>query len=265
MVGPLQSKQAEPKKRLPIPTYQPIELEGEYTGPAAVKPKQMSVGGFAENAMKDAFELAKGLFDILPSTAIRIKEIAMNPGQYAEDFKLLFGSRAGKATDVLGHVWEALAEPYKKHGMRVLYERPVNTALDVLTVISLAGGTIAKAGKLAQASKLADGQKLIRLGEAIQKAPGQIMRRAVDKAVGTVSGGKWDLAKRRTFLAVKAEEQGRSMVELEKDLKGVGRQAAALSDEEAVLFHKWRTQGATLAETQAAPKVAEALNPIGGL
>lgn len=252
MVGPLR-QDPQPKKPAPL------QLEPEYGGEEAPKSKPMTVGGFAENTIKDAFGLLKGLYDIIPSTAKRIKEIAENPQQYAEDFKLLFGTRAGSARDTFGYLWDSVTEPYKTHGARVLYERPVNTVLDALTILSAGGASIAKIGKVGNI------QKLIQAGEFIQKAPGQMMRRAIDKATSGVTGGKWDLAKRREFLAIKSHEQGRAAVEIENSIKTVGAKIGQLSNEEAALFHKFRTQGGTAAEVAANPKVADALESYRGM
>lgn len=245
-------------------------LSGGSTPPAApqeppkLKERPWTVGGFTENALNDVWDFAKGLYSLVPSLSKRVKEIAKNPGQYQKDVALLFSGDYGKETGKF--LVDAATENYRKHGAGVVYHKPFSTLADAVSLLAGGGSIIKNAGKLAKAAEgaqiagqVSKADRLIKAGQFLETLPSRLARKAVDKGVYGVSGGKLDLAKRREFLDIKRAEQARSIVEMENDMKAVGSKIAALSDEEAALWHKARTQGASAAEMMTSPKTLEAL------
>lgn len=220
--------------------------------------------GVMEDALDDAWEFAKGLYQIVPTTVRGWKEIATTD---PEAFKQLITNpeTPGYAKDMGLAVWSAIKEPYQKHGASVIVRRPVTFLSDAVTVLTLGGGSIAKAGRLAKAAGAgAKAEKVIAAGEALQKLPGKLARKAIDKSVLTATGGKYDLAKRREWLTLKREELGGASVRFAEDMEKVGKQILELNDKEAELFHKVRTMGddaefgVSIATLKANPKVAKA-------
>lgn len=244
--------------------------------------KPMSVGGFAENTLNDAYDFLKGLAS-LPGALYR-------GGKFVVENIDKPDALGQGASDLGSALVDAIIDPYRKHGVGVLYHRPLTSLLDAVTIATLGGGAVARVGKLAGgvsratlqkvagvtgkagevakarlATPVSTADKLVAIGERVRDFPGKLARKGVDKAVLKASGGKWDLAKRREFLQNKAEQAAIAAMKVKADMEAVGKRIAALSDEEQALWHKWRTQGATQAELAAAPKVAEALETYRGL
>ncbi len=209
----------------------------------ASKPeKPKSVSGFIENTLDDAWDLAKGLYEIIPST---IKSYQKNIPYILKNADALTPGMVGKAVkETAGQVAESVAEPYKKHGLSVAYHRPVTVASDIITVLTLGGGSIKNAGKMAKAAGGgAKAERLIEIGKFLEELPGKAARQGVDLTVKTATGGKLDLAKRRQFLQLKGEEQGRRILKIEGDVNNVVKKIDALTPDEKVLFHKARVLG----------------------
>lgn len=235
-------------------------VEEAPVAPEPPKQKPMSFGGFAENALRDAFEQLKGIYQLIPTVA----------GEAVKIFKARKDLPNVKMEDVLGGVEDnvlamkdAIIEPYKKYGARVLYEKPVTAATDLLAIYGLTAKSAGMAGRMAggvvKAKPLTMADKVVTMAKYIEDLPSNLARKAVDKGVLTATGGKLDLAKRRDFLAIKRHELAYANEQLVNDMAQVGQKVAGLSDEEAAVFHKWRTQGASAAEAATNPKVAEAL------
>ena len=214
-----------------------------------------SIGGFAENIIDDAFSTIKGIGEGIVMAVPRAGKAAIDIwndrdywGKLAENPQFLTKELKNTGNNVV----DAITAPYREHGADVLYHRPVGTLLDLVTVISLGGGSIAKMGKIAGNTKLEA------IGRAIAESPSKVANKLlIDpafKAVGI------DRAKRSKFLSeIKGTEKGRASVMAQADMEAVGKKIQALNDEEAKLFHKVRTQGASAAEMAKAPKVAEAI------
>lgn len=242
-MGPLpQSPGPKPK----VPKWVPPELEAPASTPAQEAPKKTkpaSIGGFVENALDDAWDLAKGLYEIIPST---VKSYQKNlPYIFKNSDLLTPGLVAKAAKETAGQVADAISEPYKKHGVGVVYQRPVTVAGDLITILTLGGGSIKNAGKLAGGTLKGTGKasELVRAGKWLEELPSRVGREAIDSTVKTASGGKLDLAKRREFLRLKGEEQGRRIQRIEQDVEGVVKKIDALTPEEKELFHKARVFG----------------------
>lgn len=244
--------------KLPDPPDRSAPLPAQQEEPQ--KPKPMSVSGFAENALRDAFEQLKGIAQLLPTIAGEASTIWR---QRKDLPKIKLSDVAGGVGENLLAMKDAILDPYKKHGIRVLYEKPVTSLTDALAVYGLSAKAAGTAGRIAggvvRAKPVTLADKVVTLAKTIEDLPGNLARKAVDKSVSTVTGGKLDLAKRREFLALKREELALASEKLTGDMADVGQKIKALSDEEAALFHKWRTQGATAAEASVNPKVADAL------
>ena len=263
MVGPLQA----PKKK---PFELPPEMRwGAQETPSTPTPKKLpekSIGGFTENLLNDAWETLKGLYEIIPSSYKSYKE---NVPYILQNLDTLTPGMVGGAAKETGKLLgKAIIEPYKKHGADVLYQRPLTVSADLITILTLGGGSIKNAGKIARAAGGGEkATKLIEAGRWLEELPGKMARKGVDATVKTATGGKLDLAKRREFLALKGEEQGRRIVGIEEDLAKVGMKLDALTPDEKALFHKARAlgdaPGVGVPDAALTPKVKEALAAFG--
>ncbi len=270
MVGPLRQDPL-PKPRGKGPRELPPILSGqsEPVQEAPKPPKPMSATGFVENALDDAWELAKGLYEIIPST---VKSYQENVPKILKDWKHLTPGMVGQAAkEAAGQVGEAIAEPYKKHGASVVYHRPVTVASDLITILTLGGGSIKNAGKLAGGSLSGTGKAsdLVRAGKYLEELPSKMARKGVDSSVKAVTGGKLDLAKRREFLKLKGEEQGRRVLKVEQDVNNVIKKIDALTPPEKEMFHKARALGAVdevgIPDAVLTPNVKAALDSFSEL
>ena len=251
----------------------PAGLEQQEAPPAPITPtppkeKPKSVSGFVENAMNDAWDLAKGLFEIIPST---YKSYQQNlPKIWKGRDAITPGMLGEAAVETAKQVGAAVAEPYKKYGASVLYQKPVTVAGDVITILTLGGGSIKNAGKIAKAAGMGEkAEQLIRAGTFLEELPARAAREGIDLTAKTATGGKLDLAKRREFLALKGEEQGRRIQKIEGDVNSVVKKIDALNPAEKEVFHKARTlgdaPGVGVADESIAPKVREALDAYAEL
>lgn len=269
-------------------------------GEAPKKEQPKSVTGFMENFLNDGWDLAKGLYEIIPST---VKSYQQNVPYILKNLDAVTPKMIGNAAvDTAKDVGKAIAEPYQKYGASVVYHKPVTFAGDLITVLTLGGGSLKNAGKIAMASggytatakaaakaamvgleaasteeRLAaamkavaavqDKSKAFRLYEAgkfLEELPGQLARKGIDLSVEAATGGKVNLAKRREFLFKKGTEQGRMLQKIQGDVEGVVSKIDALTPEEKELFHKARTlgdaPGVGVPDAALTPKVKEALD-----
>ena len=129
---------------------------------AAAPPEEVerpwSVGGFAENAMNDAFDMVKGLFQMFPTAFKAGYDILSDPEGIAmlADRPEALGQ---SLKDTASALKDAIIEPYQKHGLGVVYHRPVSTLLDVLTVVDLGSSALARGGKIGLGELLAEGRQ----------------------------------------------------------------------------------------------------------
>lgn len=226
---------------------------------APAEPRGASLGGFAENVLNDAFGIVKGLYQLIPTAGKAAYEILSDPKgmQLLMDRPELLTGAIGDSAVALK---DAIIEPYQKHGIGVLYHRPVSTLLDALTVVGVVAGGVGATGRMARAAGAAEaGERLIEAGAKLGRMPSELTRSIVDRGVLKATGGKWDLAKRREYLAIKAEEASQIPIKIALDYDNAGKKVALLSDDEAKLWHQWRTQGYSKLDAAAHPQVAEAL------
>ena len=259
----------EPKKKTVLmPAGMTQQAPEPIPAPKPKKEAPWTVSGFAENTLDDAWELAKGLYEIIPST---VKSYQKNLPYILKNLDVVTPGMLGKAvSETAGEVGKAVAAPYKEHGAGILYHKPVTFAGDLITVLTLGGGSIKNAGKLAKAAGAGEkAQKLIEAGKFLEELPAKMARQGIDMTVKTATGGKLDLAKRREFLALKGEEQGRRIKMIEGDVNNVVKKIDALTPEEKALFHKARAlgdaPGVGVADDLLSPKVREALDAYGEL
>lgn len=250
-------KELERIRAKPVPKAEPRE-------------KPWSMGGFVENALDDAFGILKGIYQIIPSTGKAAYDILSDPAgvmRLARD--PIHMARSLKDTGAA--LVDAVVEPYKKHGLGVVYHRPMTTLLDALTLNSMLGGSIRASGRLAGGVSgtlkpgLTAADKLVALGERIQRLPGELARKGIDAGAYKVSGGRLDLPKRREFLSNVREEAGGKEMQVGRDMELVGQRVKALTDDEAAMFHEYRTVGGNRARLDAAPRVKEAFDAYGDL
>lgn len=269
MVGPLRQENPKPKKRELPPILQSAP-EGPSQEPNIVEGRKQpkSVSGWVENVLNDGWDTVKGLYEIIPSAW---KSYDQNLPYILKNLDALTPGMVGEAAkDTAKGLGKAIIEPYQKHGVDVFYYRPVTVAADFVTLLSLGGGSIKNAGKLAKASGGgARAEKLIQAGKWLEELPSKVGRKALDSTVSTLTGGSVDLAKRRKFLAIKGEEQGRRVLKIEEDVNSVVKKIDGLTPAEKEIFHKARVMGDVpgygIADELLPPKVKEALDAYADL
>ncbi len=234
---------------------QPPILSGALPAPAQEVPKKekpMTVGGFAENALDDAWDFAKGLYSIIPSTIKSYQQNVPYLLRNAGDIKpgMLFnwnekeGEFKGAIPETAKGILEAVKQPYKEHGARVVYEKPFTVAADAITLLTVGGTQLKNIGRIAEASGAGEkAARLIKAGEYLEQLPSKLARGAVDKGVELATGH--DLAKERQFLHIKQEERGAEMLKLQDVAKDSLPKIDALNPEEQAIFHKARVGGGT--------------------
>jgi hypothetical protein len=241
----------------------PVQEEAP-AAPSVPKDKPMSVGGFTENALDDAWDFAKGLFQIIPSAIKSIQQnvpelakprnlkfMAQNPGTFfnfdsgaGDKDQLIRGKFRGAIPDTLDAIKDSILKPYQDHGARVLYEKPFTVAADAITVITAGGTQLKNMGKIAEAAGAGEkAAKLIKAGEYLESLPSRASRGAVDNGVKALTGH--DLGKEREFLHLKQEERGAEMLKLQDIAKDALPKIDAMNAEEKALFHKARVGGGT--------------------
>lgn len=248
-----------PKSNLP-PSMRKAAAPPVQEAPAPKKEKPMSVTGFAENALDDAWEFAKGLYNIIPSTIKSYQQnvpyiwknkdalspsmlFGFNPEGGDKD-QAIKGEFTGAVPETLKGVLEAVKQPYKEHGARVLYEKPFTVAADVITAITVGGTQIKNIGRIAEAAGAGEkAERLIKAGQYLEDLPSKLGRSAVDSSVKLTTGH--DLAKERQFLHLKQEERGAEALKLQDIAKDNLPAIDALNPEEQALFHKARVGGGT--------------------
>jgi hypothetical protein len=270
-MGPLPQDPKPPKKSAKTDAaalWSNVPAEPIQEAPAPKKEKPKSLSGFMENALDDAWDLAKGLYEIIPST---IKSYQQNVPYILKNLDALTPGMVGKAVAETGkEVGKAVIEPYQKHGLSVAYQKPLTVAGDIVTVLTLGGGSIKNAGKLAKAAGAGEkAERLIQVGKYLEELPARAARQGIDLTVKTATGGKWDLAKRRKFLQLKGEEQARRIKAVEADKANIVDKIDALTPEEKEIFHKARVlgdaPGVGVPDAALTPKVKEALDAFTDL
>lgn len=234
------------KFEIPLPDEAPAPVPEQE---ALRAPRPMSAKGFAENTLNDAFDFLKSLYQIIPSSIKSYQEnIPKIFNQQSMEIlrknpELLWTATKETASDV-GH---GIVEPYKKHGARVMYEKPLTVASDFLALWTLGTSSAARVGRLAGGTMTGVGKAsdLVRKATALEKLPAKLAREAVDKTVLKASGGNWDLAKRRAAMTLKREELARKAYEIERDATKFGAAAGKMTDAEAEAMYTLARLGTT--------------------
>lgn len=229
------------------------------------------MSGFAENTMGQLYDIGKGLIQAWP-TAIKagaqIYKYANDPF-VSKDLGTHFLDSVG---DTASHVASGIAGPesdYAKYGTRVLYEKPITPVLDAMTVLSLGGGMIGKAGKLAggvsragmaaeDAAKygsMADhlatmGDHIATIPDRIGKAIAEAPLRAVGLNPDSLKLMRQTEGESKTWANQLKSEEGKAF---DQAFKGFSK-----ADKEAL--DKMAMEGTTPAELAANPKAAQALD-----
>src|SRR5262245_108525 len=140
----------EPK---PPPVKLKIKRAKVQEEPEAPPERPISIGGFGENVLNNLWDIAKGFVNVFPTAIKSGAQVFGDP----EGMALLAQNPEHLVTairDTANNVKNAFIEPYRKHGLRVLYEEPITPVMDAMTVLSLGGGALAKAGALTKSEKL---------------------------------------------------------------------------------------------------------------
>ena len=243
------SLSTNPSPKKPKPTRSELRarraaLRSQPVTPQKPADDSMSVSGFFENTLTDGHDLLKALFLDLPVAAYHKGKQAFTD---TEKFAGMFNPE--NVADFVGNLTEAVVEPYQKHGFKVLYYRPVTTALDALAIYSL--GT----KSLGLAAKVNGSVRGMEIAKMLEDAPRTLAGKGIDrigKAVGL------DLPTGREVKWLTREENARQAVRGIEDTNAA-RTATTLSEGDAALFDKFRKQGATIEEMAANPNVAKAL------
>lgn len=226
--------------------------------------KGMSPSGFARNALHDAYDQLKGIYNLFPTI---FKEGVKVAKAYKDLPKIDLENVLEGFGENLKAAGRGVIQPYQEHGARVWYEKPVTTLSDALAVWGLTAKSAGIAGRMAggvvRKVPLTMADKVVTMAKTIEELPAALSRKGIDKTVLKLSGGQWDLAKRREFLNLKAAEMSQVPQKIKADMEAVGKQISAFDDAEAELFHRWRTQGATVKDLASNPKVANALDAWG--
>ena len=208
-------------------------------------PKPMSLAGYGENVMRNAYDIARGFVDMFPYAIKAGAEIWENRDGLADlmqDPRHLVDSMR----DTASAVGRAVIDPYEKHGLRVLYEEPITPVLDAMTILSLGGASIAKAGRLAGVPRL------IETGTKIAGLPERIGARLMEAPLRMVGINP---ETRKLFLTMRREEQSMASVQgrawADRVLAG-GRQ---MTDEDWARLDKLIHEGGTAQELAASPRV----------
>lgn len=217
--------------------------------PKAPAPPQdkMSFGGFAENALDNLWQIAKGLVNVFPTALKSGAEVFGDPegmallAQNPEHLVQAFRNTASNLKD-------AIVEPYEKHGFRVLYEEPITPVLDAMTILSLGGAGLAKAGTIAKS------EKLFKVGNAMKGIPDKIAAQIVKaplKAVGI------NPETRQAFLRARRQEMAGAKLETGLRQERVLAGTEKLDDVQAASLEKLMLEGGTRAELAANPMAAK--------
>lgn len=152
------------EERLAKKRAERLALRGQEEPP---REKPMSLSGFSENLLANAWQIAKGTVAWIPTVMASGAEVFGDPEGLAELMQRPeFLAESLKET--ASHVGKAMVEPYRKHGFKVLYHEPLTPVLDAMTVVSLGGAGVLRAGRVAQSARM------IELGRAMEGLPARI-------------------------------------------------------------------------------------------
>ncbi len=242
-------KPTPPPKQDAFTRLAELKAKRKQQGPSE---KPMSLGGFGENLLQNAWDIAKGLVNTINTTARSTIDVfgdpegmallAQNPEHLVTAFR-----ETGK------NLANAMVHPYEKHGLRVLYEEPITPILDAMTVISLGGGAIARTGRLAGNAKLAEtGAKIASIPERLAASIGRGAQRAVGINPETRQG----------FLRIRRHEQAGAKLEAGVWKERIVKAARDLTDEDWATVEKLVLNGGRRAELAMNPRAAAVYNEL---
>lgn len=254
MVGPLrQDPLPHPKKQ----RYPSISEAAPLQAPKSEKPREapMSLKGFAENILENAKEVASGTVDAFTISAKSLAYIIEN-ARYLDDVAKspeFLGQELKNTGKALGH---AIFDKYGKYGVRALYEKPIDVVGDVMTVLSLGGGAIAKGGQLANMPKVTAA------GKAVSGVPGKLGQMVADLPLRAVG-----INPKTRKLLTTYEREERAIGEITKKKLGdiLDEKFKGFTDREKALLDRAAVEGATAAELAANPRVKDALDAYSGI
>lgn len=256
-MGPVGGSEQEILKRLRSkvrggapPASEPVPQE---PAPAPKKEVPMSWSGFLENLGTNAKEVVSGTVDAFTQAAKSAAYIIKNAEQLGEISPEYLAQDLKNVGKALVH---AVTDKYKEHGLRAAYEKPVDVVGDVMTVLSLGGGTAAKVG---QVSKL---PKLEAAGKAIARVPGFLGEKVAElplRAVGV------NPATRKVLLQYERNERAIGEVTKAKLNEVLNAKFKDLTDADKALLDRMAVEGGTAAELAANPRVKEALDAYRGI
>ncbi len=242
----LSSLSSTPRPRIQrsVPTFDAQEEEQES--------KPMSLGGFGENVLRNVWDIAKGFVNVFPTAVKGAVDVFGDPA----GLMLLMQEpqhlvQAFRQTGE--HLKDAIIAPYQKHGLRVLYEEPITPILDAMTILSLGGTSIAKAGRMA------GNQRIFETGRRIAKIPESIGRKLVDvplKAAGI------NPETRTTFLRFRRQEQAGARLEAGLRKERILAGTEKLADADMAALERLVLDGGTKAELAANPRIAAVRNAL---
>ena len=239
--------QEAPKRLVPAGMKRTQEPIPE-AAPLTPKVAPMTVSGFLEHVGRGAKNVVTGTVDALTEAAKATAYITKNaemlgeisPEYLAQDYK-----NVGKA---LVH---AIVDKYEKHGLRALYEEPVDVAGDIATVLSAGGGAAAKAGKLTGLKGLENA------GKAVAAVPGKVGQMVAEAPLRLL---KINPELRKKLTTYDREELSIGEIRKKKIGDALEKRFAGLTDEDKVLLDKLAVEGGAAADLATNPKVARALS-----
>lgn len=212
-----------------------VDVRIPFTGETPKQPSDKSLGGFGKNLMSDAWGTVRGLFDFAAWVPKRMWEIAKDTDQYERDFKLLFDmDRSGNIGEVGKLLWETVKEPYKDGLAEAAYNKPFTMVLDIATLLSLGGGSIARMGKFANLPKL------VKIGNSLETLPGRLAGKLVKAPLKLVPKSAWDAMgvgeHTPRYMRLLAQAEAEQSIERAGDLNRL--LLSNLSDVDAKALHK---------------------------
>jgi hypothetical protein len=232
---------------------------------APPKPKERTIGGFAENVLDDTFETLKGFYNVFVDMGKQGLSYAKNPAQWAKDMKLAYTTKHGaEAAKKIGWGFVPFSQVIDE-GPGVLYDKPISAGLlEVLNTAALAGSIAKTTGAIAKASgAFQKGEKLIAIGKAIEAAPYKLAGKAFDKGIEKVSGGLLDPQKQRTLKGWKGQHTAQGLENTATDLSKLSDPIKALGAEGEAKLDRVLRAGALPGE--ADPGIAQAYGAWKGL
>lgn len=232
------------QQKTPIPRPVP-ELEPEEERVAA-----MSLGGFVKNVLDQAWDMGKGLVtgtaegwkQILNTPAKTWGEILQNPSAVTEG--------TWDVAKKIGSVTFGSESDYAKHGVRVLYDKPLTPVLDAMTLLSLGGAGATRLGTAANSKRLID------IGAKMSEMPAKLGRKIFElpaRAVGIDPASLSFLRKSEgKHKAIGETLKAELKAELEPALK-------KMPDAEKMALDKVLQEGASAEEIAALPDRVKAV------